>query len=383
MNLKTIIIGVAVTALGFGIGFGIPTISNAKFEIASYDQAKQIIENAPQKSLEAAKAKAAKAEAEAKAKADITATDDENISDNGENIQDKEIESKEDAESVESDKTIADRGIDIDDKTVVLDWDYLNWGICDVKMTDSNFLKVANNLGLNPNTVEYTDSGFKINYEGQEWNGKKAKLYYRYWDESDTSKNVYYDGEKYVTDTLDDLPAEVIINPSINIGASVSDPYNWDNYWSIYYDFGYDSGQKLRDYLGISHMNGGITSSDRDEISKFTKLPFTGGTFEELDSVMKISEMIAKGMKDESQSRDDYEKYIVKTNLGKCALSINRYESTSSHYSEDGTYTEKTSQYTSYMLSFGDKEYEFNVGFEDGNDQATYVNYYYYYPKAE
>ncbi|MCR5398301.1 MAG: hypothetical protein K6E68_02075 [Lachnospiraceae bacterium] len=377
MNTKTIIIGAAATALAFGIGFGIPMISHAGFEITSYDQAKELVENASQKSIEAAKAKAAKDEV----KADKTATDVESISDNGENVQDKGIVSKEDAGSVKSDKTIVDRGIDIDDKTVVLDWDYLDWEVADVKMGDSDFFKVANNLGINPNTVEYSDSGFKINNEGQEWNGKKANAFYRYRDESNSYVNVYYDGERYVTDTLDDVPDEVNVIPSISIRAAVSDPNNSEDYWNISYEFGNESGQKICNQFYFAHRAGGITSSDRDDISKITKLPFTGGTFEELDSIMKISEMVEKGMKDESQSKDDYEKYIVKTNLGKCVMSISQYESTYSYF-EDGSRNEKTAKYTSYYLSFGDKDYDFCAGFEDGNDQATYVNYY-YFPKAE
>ena len=70
MKPKTIIVGVAATALGFGIGFGIPMISNAGFEITSYEQAKELVENAPTKSNEEA---AQTTEAAADDKADAKA----------------------------------------------------------------------------------------------------------------------------------------------------------------------------------------------------------------------------------------------------------------------------------------------------------------------
>ncbi len=379
MNLKTIIIGVAVTALGFGIGFGIPTISNAKFEIASYDQAKQIIENAPQKSLEAAKAKAAKAEAEAKAKADITATDDENISDNGENIQDKEIESKEDAESVESDKTIADRGIDIDDKTVVLDWDYLNWGICDVKMTDSNFAAVLNNLGISPYTVEYTDSGFKLDYEGQEYKGKIAQVNYTIRDENNMVTNVFYDGENYVNNSLDNISPDISICKRFFIRDDANDRNHWDQYWSLSYFINESSGNETYDSLTIAHTSGGITEEDRKEISQYTQLPFIGGSKEELMSVIKYDELIGKGLKDESSSNEGSASYIVKTNLGKCKLVVSNYDQVISYNDENGKRVEKSIPQTQYTLYFEDSKFQMYASFAEGSELASYVGYMYRY----
>ena len=378
MKPKTIIVGVAATALGFGIGFGIPMISNAGFEITSYEQAKELVENAPTKSNEEA---AQTTEAAADDKADATTIDTASVNDSGEETSANytATEAQADAKAADSTEEIVDRGIDIDDKTVVLDWDYLNWGICDVKMTDSNFDAVLNNLGISPYTVEYTDSGFKLDYEGQEYKGKIAQVNYTIRDENNMVTNVFYDGENYVNNSLDNISPDISICKRFFIRDDANDRNHWDQYWSLSYFINESSGNGTYDSLTINHTSGGITEEDRKEISQYTQLPFIGGSKEELMSVIKYDELIGKGLKDESSSNEDSTVYIVKTNLGKCRLGVHSYEQIRSYNDENGEKVEESIPQTQYTLCFEDSKYQMDASFAEGSELATYVGYMYRY----
>ncbi len=344
MNLKTAIIGVAAAVLAFGIGLGIPMISHAKFEITSYEQAKNLVEN---------KESAPVAEADA----------------------DKNEASDADAKKIDPEEEKANRKVKINGDTVMLEWDYLDWGIVGVNMAESDYFGVVNKLGFDP----HTDPAVAMSDSIQESKGLKGYVSYYYLDNS-SSVPVYYSGDKYLTETSSDVSADLSIVREVEFCDSAKDPFNWNDHWQIGYTCGYNYGEREKDFIRISHNDGGITASECDEIINYVSLPYIGGSFGNMDSVMKISEMIEKGEKDESASKDDFEKYEVKTNLGDCTLSISHYENTTYTDLGDGNATEKTSQMTSYWLVFGD--YEFNAVFEDGNDQAIYASYY-YYPKAD
>ncbi len=373
MNTKSIVLGAAATVLGFGIGIGIPLATNAKFEITSYEQAQDILNNAS--TAELAKLEKSAAENVSIASVDKNEKDSADITDNV--FADSEA-STDIAENAGS-EGIADRGINIDDKTVVLDWDYLNWGICDVKMTDSNFDAVLNNLGISPYTVEYTDSGFKLDYEGQEYKGKIAQVNYTIRDENNMVTNVFYDGENYVNDSLDSISSDISICKRFSIRDDANDRDHWDNYWNLSYFVNESSGNGTYDSFTINHTLGGITDEDKKEISQYTQLPFIGGSKEELMSTIKYDEMIGKGLKDESGSYENATSYIVKTNLGKCKLVISTNDQVRSYFDENGERVEESTPQTQYTLYFEDSKYQMYAGFAEGSEFASHIGYMYRY----
>ena len=373
MNTKTIVAGVIAAVVGFGIGIGIPLATNAKFEVTSYEQAKAIMDGASQEEL-------AKLENNAAENVDVALDDREEGKDvaEAENVSADNEASADTADNTESEE-IADRGIDIDDKTVVLNWDYLNWAIGGVKMTDSNFDAVLNNLGISPNTVEYTDSSFKLDYEGQEYNGKIAQVNYTIRDENDMVKNVYYDGENYVNDSLDSISSDISICKRFSIRDDANDRDHWDNYWNLSYFVNESSGNGTYDSFTINHTLGGITDEDKKEISQYTQLPFIGGSKEELMSTIKYDEMIGKGLKDESGSYENATSYIVKTNLGKCKLVISTNDQVRSYFDENGERVEESTPQTQYTLYFEDSKYQMYAGFAEGSEFASHIGYMYRY----
>ena len=79
---------------------------------------------------------------------------------------------------------------------------------------------------------------------------------------------------------------------------------------------------------------------------------------------MHTDEMIEKGLKDESTSRENYDRYIVDTSLGKCVLTVSLYEN------NDG-------KQTGYYYEFEDGNYSVNVWFRDGIESASSIHYFY------
>ncbi len=373
MNTKAIALGVVATVLGFGIGIGIPLASNAKYEITSYEQAQAIMNGASADEL-------AKLETSAAEKAEVTSVD-EDKSDNTDITENVSADNKASSDIADNagGEGIADRGIDIDDKTVVLDWDYLDWAIGGVKMTDSDYDAVLKNLGLSPITVEYTDSGFILDYEGKEYNGKIAEVFYTYNDDDNTVKKVFFDGENYVNDSLDTIPSDKVISKRFAIRDDINDRNNWNNYWNINYTVHYPSGNGYYDSLSINHLEGGITAEDSEAISAYAKLPFMGGTYDDFKSTVKLDEMLDKGLKDESSTNENTKVYIVKTNLGKCKLVIYDYEQKRTSFDENGEQKVESVPTTNYSLNFEDRKYQMDASYAKGSDQAYYVGYRYVY----
>ncbi len=371
MNIKLILAGAGTAIAGLGVGIGIPIMANAGFAVTSYEQAQAILNGQPipDKAKKPVENQSEEKEKGTGKEADNSAASSENET-NSETVEvtettdSAENATDENATTVNKESTV-DRDITIDDKTVVLDWDYFDWAVKGIKMTDADLDSISDAFGLNRNSVEYTDSGFKINYEGQDWNGKKANVYYSYRDASDIYVNVYYDGEKYVTEMLDDVPADVHVTGNISINGSMSDPNNWDGYWSLYYSFNENRGNDQVDNLYLSHT-GGITKEDQEELMKCVSVPLIYGTREDIESVFHIAEMKEKGMKNETASQNNSEEYIVKTNLGKCVLSINRFQG-------DSKNPESTA--TGYWLRFEGGKYECYATIWDNEELMRDIHY--------
>ncbi len=342
MKTKTILAGVLSVAIGFGAGIGIPLISASGFEITSYEQAKSLLEDASTQDI---------SETE-----NLVATDDTEASQTDETV------SEVNADVVSSgDDSEADGDIEDDENAVMLDWDYHDWTVGGVNCADSDKSKIMSSLGIDSSSVTYTDSGFEINYDGTELDDKIASVSYFYFEADTGSRvNVYYDGDKFVTKTLDDIPADVIV-----IGyLSISDLSDYDSSWILSYSYNteFEKGKVLKDQLNLDHK-GGITEQDVQEISKYISVPFASGNIDDMESVFKFKEMEEKGLINESVIDDDYKDYIVNTNLGKCRHIISNW------VDSDGK------KHIRYTLSFEDDKYECGASYIEGTDLIDHFWY--------
>ncbi|MCR4596857.1 MAG: hypothetical protein K5673_08750 [Lachnospiraceae bacterium] len=362
--MKKLIIGLVAVVASFGIGMAVPNVMAADVKVDDYEKAMAIIEG----NYTASQIPETDTNETADAIPDDPSIDDSEASTEAfaAEISDAADVQTEDAASGDGAPNRDD--VEIDEDTVILDWDYRDWAIAGVKLSESDYDKVLENLGVDNTTVTYSDGGFEIDWEERQWKDKKIRVDAVYANGNESSA-LYWDGSKYVTEQLEEMKPT---QKSLCISGSWSDKENWTDYWDLVYtvmsdDFeAYKSGDspeyEIRDYLSIYKSpdsdSPGIDAKDMQEISEILDLPFTGGGYKDMDAVFHTDEMIKKGIKDLGNSSDDYEVYIVKTNLGNCSFSISTYDG--------GSGTEHT-----YIYAFENYKYQFNISLHEDLDVTT------------
>ena len=352
--MKSKIIGAIAVVVSFGIGFAIPNVAGAGNQIDSYEEAKAIVDGVKtsDKTKTSESAEASQVTAEEASSSEVSA--DQELT--AENTQ---------AQDTNDEKTTTDKesqAVINPDADVVLGFTFADIEVNGDKFIEADYDSILDSFGFDKTKVEYTDGGFKIDYDPIEWNGKKAYYNGSYTDANGSYQALYWDGEKYVTKDLEENePTEY----TISISGSWADP---DNYTDYYY-FGYtnrieDNGNTKYDYLSMGNQEHGISDSDKKEIDNYITAPFTGGDYAAMNETFHTDEMIEKGLKDESGSGEGHERYIVDTSIGKCSLNINT--------SAGGTGTN-----TYYYYDFENGKYAISIGFKEGLDSATSIQYNY------
>ena len=351
--MKSKIVGAIAVAASFGVGFAIPNVASAVNQIDSYEEAKAIVEGTQNRD-----------NGESVAEENISS---EAVSDvhSGENQEAPELVSKEtEKESKDKASNEKESGKSTNpDADVVLGFTFDDIEVNGVKFVDADYDSMLKVFGLdNLVQVEYTDGGFKINHDAVEWNGKEARRGADYRDENTKQTSMlFYDGEKYVTNDLDEKEPD---RYTISISGSWEDKDNYSDYWT----FGYiteieNSGKTMLDDVYVGNYEHGLSEEEIKEIGEFMTAPFIGGDYEAMNEVMHTDEMIEKGLKDESGSFENQERYIVDTSLGKCSLNV----STSENNNGKVTY---------YHYEFENGKYVISIGFNEGLI-ATGVDYHY------
>ena len=345
MNIKAT--GVIATILAFGVGVAIPNIAGPG-TIDRYDEALAIVEGkSTEKKVD-------------DSKSEDTGTKDDNAKvkepvETSENTVTKN-EAKKESDTEKEKLNNANVNLDAD---VVLGFIFDDIEVNGIKFIEADYDSMLDGFGFNKVQVEYTDGGFKINSDQFEWEGKKASYHGGYQDENRQSHDLYFDGEKFVTS---DLTEKESINNSIFINGSWEDKDNYTDYWS--FDYSNWTQDNASDYIRFGNYAHGLSDKDINEISSFVKAPFCGGDYAAMNEVMRTEEMIEKGLKDQSASKENYEKYIVDTSLGKCVLTISTADN------NDG-------KQTNYSYEFEDGKYTVKIWFRDGIESSTSISYYY------
>ncbi|MBR1641996.1 MAG: hypothetical protein IJ683_06725 [Butyrivibrio sp.] len=348
MNSK--IIGAIAVTLSFGVGLAIPNIAGAG-TIDNYEQAKAIVEKKSEEQAKGEVKEAAK-EAEKEAKKEETAEKEEALA-----KQEAAKPEKTEGASKESAASVVNPNAD-----VVIDFTFDDIKVNGVKLVESDYDSMLEGFGFDKVQVHYTDGSFKIDSDPFEWNGKKASYHGGYEDENRATQDLYFDGEKFVTW---DLTEKESVKNSIYINGSWEDKDNYTDYWSFDYNNELqNNGANTNDYIYFGNYGKGLSDEDIKEINSFLTAPFTGGDYAAMNAVMHTDEMIEKGLKDESTSRENYDRYIVDTSLGKCVLTVSLYEN------NDG-------KQTGYYYEFEDGKYSVNVWFRDGIESASSIHYFY------
>ena len=350
--MKSKIIGVIAVVASFGIGFAIPNVASAVNQIDSYEEAKAIVEGTKvsenNESSGVSEQASIEAEKEAGSEEDLA----------------NQESSFEDVNEVNSNVSTADKEpqtVINSDADVVLGFTFDDIEVNGIKFVEADYDSMLDSFGLDKTQVEYTDGGFKINTDPVEWNGKKVYYYGGYADDNGVSQSLYWDGEKYVTWDLEEKEST---RYNINISGSWEDKDNYSDYWNFGYGTEIQNNNSLYDSLYLGNYEHGLSDEDKKEIDSFFTAPFTGGDYAAMNEVMHTDEMLQKGMKDVSGSRENYDRYIVDTSLGKCSLSVSTSES------EKGTNT-------GYYYEFESGKYAVYIGFREGIDSATSINYNY------
>jgi len=350
MNIK--VIGALATVVSFGIGIAIPNIAGAG-AIGSYEEALAIVENGAVEKTE----ENAEASDEDASKADAVAQADTS----GSSVAKQESSEGADFQSDDTKENKQNANVN-PDADVVLDFTFDDIEVNGVKFVGADYDSMLKAFGLDKIQVEYTDGGFKINSDPVEWNSKKAYYNGSYTDENGSYQSLYWDGEKYVTWDLEEKEPD---RYSINISGSWEDKDNYSDYWNFgYYTEKQNDGKIIRDSLYVGNYEHGLSDEEIKEISGLLTAPFIGGDYEAMNKVMHTDEMLEKGLKDESGSGENYERYIVDTSLGKCSLNV----STSEGQNGKNTY---------YYYEFENGKYAISIGFNEGLTSATSINYNY------
>jgi hypothetical protein len=333
MNMK--VIGAIATIASFGVGMLIPNVSGSSVD--SYEEALAIVEGT---------GASGKEQAEEKKEAGLA----------------KDNETTTETEVSEEKEQTADNSSIDPDADVVFDWTFDDIKINGIKLVASDYDSVVDSFGLDKTMVEYTDSGFKINYDGYEYNGKVAWLNGSAVDANGKTTSLYWDGSKYVDDQLEEREPD---RKTISLSGSCEDRDNSSDYWSFGY-FTSSQNNRLQEHIWIDDYKNGLSGDDEVEISNFLAAPFIGGDYNRMNTIFHTEELIEKGLKDESDTSQGAERYIVDTSIGKCIFQIN---------TSDSNGTKKTN----YSYSFDDKKYRIDVSFTDGIDFATGIYYGYFH----
>jgi hypothetical protein len=339
MNMK--IVGIIATAAAFGIGVLIPNVSVAKVD--NYEEALAIVEGKENKLKEIEKA-------------DTGAQTTEGTG--GESaVAESTVEETNNSADKEKKETSMQANPNAD---IVFDWSFDDISVNGMKLIEADYDELLKSFGVDKKTMEISDSGFKIDDDPIEWNGKKASCYACYTADDKSSPPLFWDGEKYVTDSLDEKEADRI---SMSIAGSWEDKDNYADYYNFYYATEFKNNS-ITDHFDVGNYEHGLSNEEISELSKYINAPFIGGTYEEMNKVMHTDEMLEKGLKDESVSKDDYARYIVDTSFGKCTFTINTYEN-------------DKGKNTHYSYSFYDDTYRISMGFRENVENTITFSYSY------
>ena len=332
MNMK--VIGAIATIASFGVGMLIPNVSGASVD--SYEEALAIVEGTGASEKEQAEEK--KEAGLAKDNATITETE----------------------VSEEKEQTADNSSID-PDADVVFDWTFDDIKINGIKLVGSDYDSVIDSFGLDKTMIEYTDDGFKYG-QGYEYNGKLAWMTGSVNDEDGHTTTLFWDGEKYVNQELEQMEPQ---RKNFSLTGSWDDRENSSKYWGLGY-YASSQNKHQHEHIWIDDFEHGLTDDDVDEIAGIITAPFIGGDYNRMNEVFHTEELIEKGLKDESDSSQDSESYIVNTSVGKCSFQII-------------TSNSNGAKNTLYNYSFDDRKYRINVSFTDGIDMAISVDYDYFH----
>ena len=357
--MKKLIIGLVAVVAAFGIGMAVPNVMAADVKVDDYEKAMAIIEG----NYAASQIPETDTNETADAKPDNASIDDSEATTEASAVENSDAADVQTEDAASGDGAPNRDDVEIDEDTVILDWDYRDWAIAGVKLSESDYDKVLENLGIDKTAVTYSDGGFKID-RNKQWKDKKASSFAT-CDEEGGLTTLYWDGNKYVTEQLDEKEADRM---ALNLEGTWSDKDSWEGYWALYYGIAADDideryGSLNRDIMDVykAPYTEGMSSEDIKEISEFLDVPFIGGNYQAMDSVFHTDEMIEKGMKDISNSGDDREQYIVKTNLGMCRLTIY-------------TYNDIPEWDRVYDYSFENDKYEFLVDYSSENDTVVQIH---------
>ena len=335
------IVGTIATVAAFGLGMLIPNVSTVKIE--SYEQALAVVEVKDNNSKEIEKADTS-----------VQATEE---TDGGSASAEVSAETT----TSTTDKEKKDSSLQVNPNAdIVLDWTFDDISVNGMKLTETNYDKLLNSFGIEKKTVEYTDGGFKIDDAPIEWNGKKASCFASYKADDGSNPSLFWDGEKYVTNELDEKDADRI---SMSIAGSWEDKDNYSDYYNLYFASEFENNSR-NDHFDVGNYEHGLSDEEISEISKYISAPYLGGTYEDMNKVMHTDEMLEKGLKDESAAGKDYERYIVDTSLGKCSLTISTYEN-------------DKGKHTHYTYSFNDGTYYVSISFRDNIEETISFSYSY------
>ncbi len=350
MNMK--VIGAIATIASFGVGMIIPNVAGAS--VGSYEEALAIVEGANASGKEQAK------------EGNETELAKDNAADEA---------SKAEAEASEEKEQKADKGASSEDKEkpevsaainpnadVVFDWTFDDIKINGIKLVESDYDSVVDSFGLDKTMIEYTDGGFKLNTDGYECLGKMAWLSGTLSEGKGKSTSLYWDGEKYVTNQLEEMEPNRL---NFSLSGVWGDRDSSSDYWSLSYTSS-NQNDRLQEEIWVGNLEHGLSDSDVDEISKIISVPFIGGDYSMMNEIFHTDEIIEKGLKDETNASQGSERYIVDTSIGKCTFDTNTFDSNGK-------------KRTSYNYSFDSMKYRATITFTDGVDIATGIGYAYYH----